>query len=397
MSASTVLVINSGSSSLKFSLFNIATGEEIVTGLAERLGNEEAVLSWKFDGNRETKDIAQASHREALQAVMSVLHTHQLLGELLAVGHRVVHGGEYFYESVLIDDVVLQKITACNRLAPLHNPAHVIGIEVMRELFPALPQVAVFDTAFHQSMPKEAYTYALPYELYEKYGVRRYGAHGTSHKYVSGEAVTRLGLDPNNHGIVTAHLGNGCSATAVHNGKSVDTTMGMTPLEGLMMGTRCGDIDPSLHEFLMSELNLSISDVTNMLNKKSGLLGVSGLSNDMRTLCEAAETGNERAQLAIDVFCYRLAKYICALPMPLGRLDALVFTGGIGENARIIRANVINHLNLLGFKLDAERNQSNGKTSHGVITEENSPIAIVINTAEEWVIAQDTARLTSHS
>lgn len=395
MSASTVLVINSGSSSLKFSLFNISNGEEIVTGLAERLGYEDALLNWKFDSKRESNTIPNASHRVALQAVMSMLRSHQLLDELLAVGHRVVHGGEYFYDSVLIDEDTLGKIKVCSRLAPLHNPAHVVGIEVMQELFPELPQVAVFDTAFHQSMPKKAYTYALPYELYEKHGVRRYGAHGTSHKYVSREAVTRLDLDPNNHGIVTAHLGNGCSATAVLNGKSVDTTMGMTPLEGLVMGTRCGDIDPSIHEFLASELSLSIGEVTTLLNKKSGLLGISGLSNDMRTLCDAAEEGNERAQLAIDVFCYRLAKNICALAMPLGRLDALVFTGGIGENARLIRANVITSLQLLGFALDEERNADNGKQSKGVITKAGSPIAVVINTAEEWVIAQDTARLTS--
>lgn len=393
MSVSAVLVINSGSSSLKFSLFQPLSGEEIVTGLVECIGEEVAQLSWSYQGEKIREELKQVSHRQALQAVMAVLHQHQLLKDLAAVGHRVVHGGEYFYDSVLIDDDVLKKIRACNHLAPLHNPANTLGIEVMKELFPGLPQVAVFDTAFHQSMPKSAYIYALPYELYEKYGVRRYGFHGTSHKYVSGEAVKRLGLDPNNSGIITAHLGNGCSAAAIKNGLSIDTTMGMTPLEGLVMGTRCGDIDPSLPEFLSSEMNVSIRDITDILNKKSGLLGISGLSNDMRTLCEAAQKGCERSGLAIDVFCYRLAKNICSLAMPLGSVDALVFTGGIGENARIIREKVIRQLSILGFVLDHERNESNGKESNGVISQDTSTVAIVINTAEEWVIAQDTARL----
>ncbi|WP_096084970.1 acetate/propionate family kinase [Agaribacterium haliotis] len=395
MAESIVLVLNSGSSSLKFSLFCLNSQQALLSGLADRLGQDdpEATLSWKADGQKQSLTIAGADQADALKALLNLLKERGMADKIKACGHRVVHGGEYFYESVLVDDLALDKIKRCIELAPLHNPANALGIEEMQRLFPGLPQVAVFDTAFHQSMPKEAYLYALPYELYRDHGVRRYGAHGTSHKYVAQQAVKQLALDPDNHALVTAHLGNGCSATAVLNGHSVDTTMGMTPLEGLVMGTRSGDIDPSLHQFLSEKLNIGIADVTAMLNKKSGLLGVSELSNDMRTLCDAAEQGNEQADLAVHLFCYRLAKSICALAMPLGRLDALVFTGGIGENALRVRELTLAHLKLLGFELDPALNATHGRDNNGLISTATSSKAVVIATNEEWAIAQDTARL----
>lgn len=366
-----------------------------MNGLADRLGqnDDEAALSWKFEGVKDKQTIAGADQAKALETLLQLLENKGFASRLSAVGHRVVHGGEYFYDSVLVDDLVLDKIKRCNDLAPLHNPANVLGIEQMQKLFPGLPQIAVFDTAFHQTMPKEAYLYALPYELYREHGVRRYGFHGTSHKYVAQQAVKQLGLNPSQHGIVTAHLGNGCSATSVLNGHSIDTTMGMTPLEGLVMGTRSGDLDPSLHQFLAQRLNIGIDEITDMLNKKSGLLGVSELSNDMRSLCDAAEEGNEQAELAVQLFCYRLAKSICALAMPLGKLDALVFTGGIGENAVRVRELTLNNLKILGFELDTEQNGKHGSDNNGVITSDSSTCAVVIATAEEWAIAQDTARL----
>lgn len=263
----------------------------------------------------------------------------------------------------------------------------------MQARFPDLQHIAVFDTAFHQSMPKEAYLYALPYAHYRDHGVRRYGFHGTSHRYVGEQAMKQLGLNAQDHCIITAHLGNGCSATAIKNGRSIDTTMGMTPLEGLVMGTRSGDIDPSIHQFLASTLNKNLDEVTAILNKESGLLGISELSNDMRSLCEAAENGNDHAELAVQLFCYRLAKSICALAMPLGRLDALVFTGGIGENAIQVRDITLQHLSLLHFEIDTSSNEVHGKTNRGIITTPKSTCAAVIPTNEEWAIALDTHRL----
>jgi acetate kinase len=391
MISAPVLVINAGSSSLKFSVFDMDTGGEVIAGLAERLESADAVLSWREeDGEKQKLAIPNQGHEGALAEVHKLLEP---LGDPRAIGHRVVHGGEAFSDSVLIDDAVIAGIDRCASLAPLHNPANVLGIRVMQKLYPQVPQVAVFDTAFHQTLAEQAYLYAIPIKLYREHGVRRYGFHGTSHKYVAAQAVQRLALDPANHGIITAHLGNGCSATAVCNGHSVDTTMGMTPLEGLVMGTRSGDVDPGLHEYLADSLHMSLEDITAMLNRESGLLGLSGLSNDMRTLTEAAEEGNADAQRAIDVFCFRLARQIGALAASLERLDALVFTGGIGENASTIRAQVLEKLPLFGFRCDTALNQCHGD-ERGVITTQDSVPALVIGTREEWMIAHDAFRLS---
>lgn len=392
MTAVPLLVINSGSSSLKFSLFDMQQGREIVAGVAERLNTQDANLSWKHKGKKHCQTLPGQSHSGSLKAVYEVITQLNLDQPLLGIGHRIVHGGETFSDSALINDGTLRAIEACASLAPLHNPANLLGIQVMQTLYPRIPQVAVFDTAFHQSLDPEAFLYAVPMQLYREQAVRRYGFHGTSHKYIARQAVSQLELNAESHAIISVHLGNGCSATAISDGFSIDTTMGMTPLEGLVMGTRSGDVDPSLHEYLIEQLGWTIADVTQMLNKESGLLGLSELSNDMRTLTEAAASGHKQAQQAIDVFCFRLARHIGGLAATLGRLDALVFTGGIGENAAIIRANVLNRLGIFGFQLDDSLNRENGD-KQGRITQPPGPIAAVIPTREEWMIAQDTLRL----
>lgn len=387
------LIINSGSSSVKFSLYIANQAQATLTGIAERLSTEQAKMSWTFENNKQELELAGADHRQVLQNLFKILSELNLFKSLSAIGHRVVHGGEYFKASAVITPAVLTKIEACSALAPLHNPAAVIGIQAVLEQLPDIPQVAVFDTAFHQTMPEHAFLYGLPYELYESQGIRKYGFHGTSHQYVANQAITKLGLDKNNHGVITAHLGNGCSICAVQNGESVDTSMGFTPLEGVMMGTRSGDIDPSIHQFLANKLNLPLTEITNILNKRSGLLGLSGSSNDMRTLSAKANEGDKQAALAIEVFAYRLAKSIASMISGLSRLDALVFTGGIGENSFLVRAKVLGHLSVLGFELDAQLNNQGGDDL-GLITKTNSRQAIIIHTQEEWVIAQDTIRLT---
>lgn len=387
-----ILVLNSGSSSIKFSLFDMLQGIERASGLAERLGSENAELTIKSDLEKSTFTLTKSDYKSTLLVIIEQLTKLGLLDTLpIAVGHRVVHGGEAFSDSVIVDQNVIDSIKACTPLAPLHSPANVAGVEALQALYPDIPQVVVFDTAFHQTLKPEAFLYGVPYELYKEHGVRRYGFHGTSHRYVAEEAVKRLQL-PASHGIITAHLGNGCSACAIKDGKSVDTTMGMTPLEGLVMGTRSGDVDPSLHEFLSTQKGWDIAKVTAVLNKESGLLGLSGISNDMRTLLEASEQGNERATLAVDVFCFRLARLIGGLAVSLNSFDALVFTGGIGENSRPIRQQVIDNLSLFGFKLDPELNQVNGDDS-GRISTAQSPKVLVINTKEEWVIANETLSL----
>lgn len=390
MVRSPVLVINSGSSSLKFSVFDMHTGREVLAGLAERLGTAEALMSWQGEGAKQHRAIPDQGHDGALREVHSLLDD---VGTLVAIGHRVVHGGEAFSGSVVIDEAVIEGIEGCASLAPLHNPANLLGIRAMQRLYPSVPQVAVFDTAFHQSLAPEAYLYAIPIRLYREQRVRRYGFHGTSHQYVAGEAVHRLELDPQDHGLITAHLGNGCSAAAIHNGRSVDTTMGMTPLEGLVMGTRSGDMDPGLHEFLAEKLGLTLAEITAMLNRESGLLGLSALSNDMRTLTEAAQTGNGDAQRAIEVFCFRLARQIGALAASLPRLDALVFTGGIGENAAPVREQVLKRLPLFGFECDTALNRQHGD-DRGRINAPGTTTAVVIPTREEWMIANDAFQLT---
>lgn len=386
-----ILVINCGSSSLKFALISGRTEARLITGLAERLGSPEATLSWKTPTQSGEQTIARAGHQRAMEQIMALLEAQQLLDEpLTAVGHRVVHGGEKFSASTIITAEVLAAIEACNSLAPLHNPANVLGIKTAQTLFPDTPQVAVFDTAFHQTLPSHAYLYAIPYELYEEQAVRRYGFHGTSHRYVTQKAAELLDQPYNELALISAHLGNGCSATAVLDGRSIDTTLGLTPLEGLVMGTRSGDVDPSLHQFLRDTVGYDLDQTTTMLNKQSGLLGLSGLSNDMRTLIEAAANGHERAQIALNVFVYRLAKALGALAVPLGRIDALIFTGGIGEHAALIRQWVVEQLTIFGFELDKSLNKIHGQGNNGIITAPNSPVAMVIPTDEEVMIARDS-------
>ena len=390
-----VLVINSGSSSLKFSLIDSLSETVLAQGLAEALGDEKACLHISTgDHPKETVAIPGASHPEAMTAVLE-----RIDGSLVgAVGHRVVHGGEAFSGSVRIDPSTLAAIRECVPLAPLHNPANLAGIEAAQEKFPLLPHIAVFDTAFHQTMPRHAYLYALPYDLYQDHKVRRYGFHGTSHRYVSGETARILGRDPADLQIITAHLGNGCSACAVRNGVSMDTTMGFTPLEGLVMGTRSGDIDPNLHEFLAKTLGKTLEEIISMLNRESGLLGISGISNDMRTLAEAAEKGSERASLAIDVFCYRLAKALLALTAGLDRIDALVFTGGIGENSAPVRAKTLSFMKILHPSLDESLNAQHGRSSKGQITTPDSGLlALVVPTNEELVIAREASQFLTNS
>jgi acetate kinase len=385
-----ILVINCGSSSLKFSIIDPGTGEARIQGLAERLSSPEASVKTKFlDGQSHQVPLPGAGHLEVLD---EILHEMGNL-KIVAVGHRVVHGGEAFKDSIKIDPDVIKGIEDCQELAPLHNPANLIGIQAAMQKFPKVPHVAVFDTAFHQTMRPRTYLYAIPYELYERYKVRRYGFHGTSHGFVAAQAAAVIGKPLDQLHLITAHLGNGCSACAVREGHSADTTMGLTPLEGLVMGTRSGDVDPNLHDFLAGRLKTDLTEVTSILNRKSGLLGVSGLSNDMRTLVEAVKTGNERADLAIEVFCYRLAKAILALSAALDRIDAVVFTGGIGENSSPVRAQTLKNLRVLGAKLDEQLNERHGKPAGGRITTEDSGLlGLVVPTNEELVIAREAAR-----
>ena len=391
-----ILVLNCGSSSVKFAVIDPQCGDRILEGVAENLGGAaRGSLRWSAGEEGGDGELAGARHEDALRSITDLLKRREgLWDSIRGVGHRVVHGGEAFTGSALIEPAVLERLEALSSLAPLHQPFNLLGIRTMQVLFPALPQVAVFDTAFHQTMKERAYLYALPRALYREHGVRRYGFHGISHRYVAGEAVRILGLDPARHALITAHLGNGCSATAVEDGCSVDTTMGLSPLEGLVMGTRSGDVDPGLHEFLAERLDLDVAGVTALLNRQSGLLGLSELSNDMRQLTEAAGRGDARAALAVEIFCYRLAKHLAALVVPLGRLDALVFTGGIGENAAGVRERVVHLLEHLGLRLDRERNAAHGAGSRGVITSDEPPVAAVVPTDEELLIASDTVRLT---
>ena len=392
MTSGAILVLNSGSSSLKFAVIEPGPGSVIAHGIAERLGSAEPTFQF---GSKAERGLGQgAAHAEALSALLA-----ELKGiSIVAVGHRVVHGGEAFSDSVLLDDHVLGQIRACSELAPLHNPANVLGIEAARRAFAELPQVAVFDTAFHQTLPRAAYLYAIPYEYYEQQKVRRYGFHGTSHHYVAGVAAGRLGKSLESLDLVTAHLGNGASVCAIANGRSVDTSMGFTPLEGVVMGTRSGDVDPNLHEFLAKHTELDLHQITEMLNKKSGLLGLSGVSNDMRTLLSLRAQGNDRARLAIEVFCYRLAKAILGLCAGLSGVDALVFTGGIGEHAAEVRAQTLGHLRVLSASVDDHLNRVHGVEHGGRITRESSALlSLVIPTNEELVIARETARLTLHA
>jgi acetate kinase len=390
-----VLVLNCGSSSLKFAILDATTSDEIISGLAERLGSETPSIKYKYKGNKQVIELANGqAHDAAIAELVNLVNSLGLADNLIAVGHRVVHGGEHFTESVLIDNDVLSAIEKTAALAPLHNPANLLGILTAQQAFSTLPQIAVFDTAFHQTMPNIAYLYALPYSLYKEHGVRRYGFHGTSHFYVAGEAAKLLGKEREQTNVISAHLGNGCSVCAIKDGNSVDTSMGLTPLEGLVMGTRSGSIDPGLFTFLTQQLNYSVQEIDDLLNKQSGLLGISELSNDCRTIEEAAVAGHQQANLALDIFCYRLAKQIAAFMVPLQRLDALIFTGGIGENSDIIRKKVITQLGFLGLICDDQANLAARFGHAGLITQGDAfTKAFVIPTNEEWVIANDAARI----
>lgn len=392
-----ILVLNSGSSSLKFSLICGQSLEEKLSGIADRLGQQTATLTYKIDGQKLEKSLEPATHKQAVAEIFSFLAEQGLQDALAGIGHRVVHGGEQFKTSIVIDEAVLAAIEACVPFAPLHNPANLTGIKGAREVAPHLPQVAVFDTAFHQTIPPNAYHYAVPMEWYRQLGVRRYGFHGTSHQYVTGQAAAMLGLPIADSCFISAHLGNGASATAVLNGCSVDTTMGFTPLEGLVMGTRSGDIDPGLPPYIAQMLGISADEVVNLLNKKSGLLGLSELSNDMRTLRQAAAEGHSGAQLAIEVFVFRLARAIGALSVSLPRLDALIFTGGIGENAPDIRLKVLQQLRIMGFAPDHNANNQATGGQSGVITLPQGPVAMVVNTNEELMIVQQTIQVLNHT
>lgn len=389
---SSVLVINCGSSSAKFALYpSISAQQPSITALAERLTVENnSTMTFKGAINQTVPLGDKATHQQAIEAFIE--HAGAQAGEIIGIGHRVVHGGEQFSHSALLDEHSIAALKPLSELAPLHNPANLQGIELCHSLFPNLPQVAVFDTSFHQSIPATTYHYATPYSWYQDYGVRRYGFHGISYRYVVAETAKRLNKAASEVNLVIAHLGNGCSAAAIHQGQSVDCTMGLTPLEGLMMGTRSGDIDPGLIEHMLRSSNLSFAEIMNDLNRQSGLKGISGLSNDMRTLLEAEATGNPRAKLAIDMFSFRVARHFAALATTLPHLDAVVFTGGIGENAAPVRQRILANWALMGFQLDDQLNQQNGD-EQGRITSAHSPLALVVPTNEELLIAQDTYQL----
>ena len=393
-----VLVINCGSSSLKYQLINSDSEEVLAKGLCERIGIDGRLVYQKEGLDKEITEAPMPTHKEAIQMVLDALVNPKTgavksLAEIDAVGHRVVHGGEKFSDSVVITEEVIAQVEECNDLAPLHNPANIIGIIACQALMPNVPMVGVFDTAFHQTMPEKAYLYGLPYEYYEKYKVRRYGFHGTSHSFVSKEAASYLGMDLNNSKIIVAHLGNGASVSAVLNGKCVDTSMGLTPLEGLVMGTRSGDIDPSIMEFIAKKENLDIDGVMDVLNKKSGVAGMSGVSSDFRDLEAAYNEGNERAIAAVEVFSYRVAKYIGAYAAAMNGVDAIAFTAGIGENTSFVREKIMAYLGYLGIKIDRVTNDKTRGVEALISTADSSVKVCVIPTNEELAICRETVKL----
>ena len=395
-----ILVLNNGSSSVKYKLIDSETKNVLAEGGVEKIGLPDSFLKFKKpDGTKETITVSMPDHKEAIRQVFKVLTDPEKgviksLDEIEAVGHRVVHGMEYFNKSVLITPEVIEKVKECYPVAPLHNPANITGIEAVLDLLPGVPQVAVFDTAFHQTMPAKAYMYALPYEDYEKYGIRRYGFHGTSHRYVSRRAAEFLGLPLDNLRMITCHIGNGGSITAIKDGKSIDTSMGLTPTEGLMMGTRVGDIDPGALVYLMQRTDLDADGLAKVINKQSGVLGISGISNDMRDIENGIKEGNERARLAMDMYEYRILKYIGAYAAVLDGVDVIVFTGGVGENQTGTREYLCRHLGYLGVTFDAEANKTRGEEV--VISGKDSKVkVVVIPTDEELMIAEDTAAIVS--
>ena len=393
-----VLVMTCGSSSLKFQLINSESEQVLAKGLCERIGIDGSLTYQPAGGEKVKSDKVMPTHEEAIQFVIDALTDAETgvvksLSEIGAVGHRVVHGGEKFANSVVINEEVIQAIEECNDLAPLHNPANLIGIAACQKLMPGTPMVAVFDTAFHQTMPEKAYMYGLPYEYYEKYKVRRYGFHGTSHSFVSKRMAELLGKPYDQLKTIVCHLGNGASICAVENGKSVDTSMGLTPLEGLVMGTRSGDIDPAILEFIAKKEDLDIAGLMNMLNKKSGVFGLSNnLSSDFRDLEAGANEGNVPAKIALEVFCYRVAKYVGGYVAAMNGVDAIAFTAGIGENAGIVREKVMSHLGYLGVELDAEANAKRGEEI-AISTPDSKVTVMVIPTNEELAIARETVAL----
>lgn len=400
MSNSFVLVINSGSSSLKFAVIDSKTGDAVISGLGECFGLPEAVIGWKYNGEKTEEAISAPDnhHQHAINRIVRLMDTLGFTNDLVAVGHRIVHGGEKFTSTVRIDEEVLVEIESLSDLAPLHNPAGAKGIEAAMQAFPSLPQFAVFDTAFHQTMPQKAFTGAISNELYKEYGIRRYGFHGTSHYFVSREAAKMLNKPVEESSFISVHLGNGASVCAIENGQSVDTSMGFTPLAGLMMGTRSGDLDPGVIEFLIKK-GWSTEKVFETLNKKSGFLGVSGLTSDARGILEAMEDGHEGAKLAFEVFTYRVAKYIGSYMIPLSNLDAVIFTGGIGENSLPIRREILNNLKLLGFVEDEKGNEDARFGAAGIIAKSAvlDAVAMVIPTNEELVIVRQSVELLNQS
>lgn len=394
-----VLVINCGSSSLKYQLIDAETEKVLAVGLCERIGIDGRLNHTPAGGDKVVINKNMPDHEVAIRMVLDALVNNEYgvigdLKEIDAVGHRLVHGGEKFTSSVIIDDEVIAGVEECNPLAPLHNPANLIGVRACQAIMPGVPNVGVFDTAFHQTMEPKAFMYGLPYEYYEKYKVRRYGFHGTSHSFVSKRAVEMLQLDPENSKVIVCHLGNGASISAVKNGKVMDTSMGMTPMEGLVMGTRCGDVDPTVVEYLAHSLDKSLEEVMVILNKESGVYGISdGLSSDFRDLEAAANEGNKKAELAIDVFSYRTAKYIGSYIAAMNGVDAIVFTAGIGENTSIVRRKVLEHFGYMGITLDLEANKVRGEEK--VISTPDSKVTVaVIPTNEELAIARETVALT---
>lgn len=393
-----ILIINCGSSSLKYQLIDMETEDVMAKGLVERIGIEGSRIKHETIGKeKKTIETPMQDHKRALELVMESLTNEEYgsiksLDEIDAVGHRVVHGGEDFAKSVIIDDKVLKGIEDNVEIAPLHNPPNIMGIKACQRLLPDVKQVAVFDTAFHQTMPEESYIYALPYEYYEKYKIRRFGFHGTSHKYITNKAAEMLEKDVNEVNLITCHLGNGSSICAVENGKSIDTSMGFTPLEGLAMGTRCGDLDPAILPFIMDKENLSTEEINTLINKKSGVLGISGVSSDFRDIEEARDQGNKRAKLALDIFEKRVRGYIGSYMTELDHVDAIVFTAGVGENSVEMRESIVAGLKSLGIKLDPERNNVRGE-DRLISSDDSSTKVFVIPTNEELMIARDTKEL----
>ncbi|AQR79479.1 acetate kinase [Paenibacillus larvae] len=397
-----ILVINAGSSSLKYQLYNMNDQSVSAKGLVERIGMESAILTHEPTGKEEVREVSEIlEHNTAIRKVLDKLvHKEhgviQSTNEIDAVGHRIVHGGESFSGSVIVTEEMKMEIKRLFDLAPLHNPAGMLGIQAVEVNMPDVPQVAVFDTAFHQTMEPHAYMYAIPQVLYKKHKVRRYGFHGTSHQYVSERAAKFLNKPLEELKIVTAHIGNGASCTAIMNGKSVDTSMGMTPLEGLMMGTRSGDLDPAVVPYAMGKEDLTLNEVNSMLNKHSGLLAISGISSDLREITNAMEEGDKKAQLAFDMYTYRIRKYIGAYAAAMNGIDVLVFTAGAGENSVILREAVCENLSFLGIEFDKERNATGRGIEKSISTDESKVQVLVIPTNEEWVIASDTYRLVKN-